>query len=249
MDIIESKPEVSYFRENYPVTGFQAYVLSEDYIEERIGNLRKKCGEEFQVGEYWKVEYKSQGNNDLLMWLDHSTQNIVCINQNFLNTSVYRPFEIMKNKDKIEVLQGNKINERLYFYSIDDNKTYYVSIDVLEKPSWDFKLTPIRRIFEPMGKDPVKTNIKVESSDIKLTKPKEHPEDVEYITLEKTDGYVKSKFAEWSLQIPKPSLVTGKGVEGKFKIKFNITSKYFEGNSLRTFDNQNITYTVVVKPK
>lgn len=248
LGIAQNTPEASYFMENFKVSKIQGYILSKDYVKGHIEELREKCGEEFRVGKYWKFQYKTPGNKDLTLWLDPAEEKVICVEQDFLNRSE-SGFAMLQKRSEIEATQGGTVNEKLYFYSLEENRTYYVSVKVSERPGWDFKMEPILRSYEPLDKSPVRMNLKVESSSAKLRKPEEYPSGVEYIKPKGLGGYVRSKFIKWQLEVPKPSPITGKGVTGKFDVVFNVTTKYFRGNEVRVLNSRNVSYTVAVNPR
>ena len=246
LEIINENPSAEYFLRAYPEARVQGYVISKDVIERGIDEIREDCGSDFREQAYWKFQYTEQKQNKtMIIWMDPQTRETACIVQELLNQDVVIPFGIKQTRKDLSVKKGQMLKETVYFYNINGDETYYVKIDVLEKPTWRIEVKPPVHLYKPMGKDPIEMNVKVEPSKLELVIPEKHPPDVGYMEIEGIEGFVKSKSVELTFYTPRP--VPFKEYEPeKFDLKLNITSTYFRGMRSFPYENQVLNYTITL---
>ena len=247
LEISTNNPEAKYFLNAYPQAKIQGYILSRNYIKNKIDELREECGEDFKEQEYWKMEYTDQRTNkSLTLWIDPYTEKVVCIIEKILNQTTSIPFGIYIPREKIETKQGSSIKEKIYFYNLNGNDTYYISLKVVKKPPWDIEIDPPAHLYKPMNMPPVVINVKTEPTKLMIGKPDRYPEGVEYIKPDDLGGFVKSKFVEWALKTPERSPITPP-ITGKFDLVFNVTAKQFSNGQYKVFSSKLINYTIELR--
>ncbi len=246
LEIINENPSAKYFLRAYPEARVQGYVISKDIIEREIDEIRENCGPDFEEKAYWKFQYTEQKQNKTMtIWMDPQTRETICIVQELLNQDVVIPFGIKQTRKDLSVKKGQTLKENIYFYNINGNETYYVEIDVLEKPPWRIEVKPPVHLYKPMGKDPIEMNVKVEPSKLELVKPEKHPPDESYIEVDGIEGFVKSKPVELTFYTPRPAPFKEYEKE-KFNLKLNITSSYFRGMRSFHYESQILNYTITL---
>lgn len=75
--IAKTLPMVQEFLGEHPNAEIKVALWNSDAVEENIVEIRESCGQQMEVKSYWKVVV-TEGNLDLEVWIDESTQKVVC---------------------------------------------------------------------------------------------------------------------------------------------------------------------------
>lgn len=248
LKVTTENPMARYFLDNYPNAKVQGYMISEEYVEKNIEEIRKDCGDEFEEQDYWKFQYIEQRENkSMSMWIAPKTGDVVCIIQEIFRPDVIIPFGIKQYREELTVKRGQGLKESINFFNVNGNQTYYIEVKVVEKPPWELKIEPPTRLYKPVEKEPVSMNVKMEPSKLELVKPEKYPSDVTYIELEDIDGFVKSKPVTISiLETPQP--IPFREYEKEYyNLTLNVTSRYFFGRRSMLHESHIINYTVMLE--
>jgi len=73
----QSLPQVKEFLAQYPTAKIVVTLWDSTTVEKNIVSIRADCGEQFAVGDYYKVAI-TDPSFSLVVWLDKSTQNVMC---------------------------------------------------------------------------------------------------------------------------------------------------------------------------
>jgi hypothetical protein len=237
------------FLSTHPDTSIQGYMISKNAVENQIDEIRKDCGEYFKVQDYWKFVYtEPKENKSMVVWRDPETKAISCVAQELVSQNLVVQLGVKQERKEIKVNRGETFEEVLHFFNINGDETYYVKIEVLEKPPWFMKVEPPAHMHKPLGKDPIEMNIKVEPSKLLLFKPEKHPPGEAYMEVEGINGLVKTKPVSFIFETPRPAPLKQYDRE-TFSLSLNITSSYYRGMRSYHYENHIINYTVVLKEK
>lgn len=75
--IAKALPMVQEFLGEHPNAEIKVALWNSDVVEGNIVEIRESCGQQMEAKSYWKV-IVTEGNLDLEVWIDESTQQVVC---------------------------------------------------------------------------------------------------------------------------------------------------------------------------
>ncbi|UCG95910.1 MAG: hypothetical protein JSV92_02615 [archaeon] len=246
LEVIDQNPMAQKFLQAYPRAKVQGYFISEGVIEKEIEEIRQDCGDGFEKQGYWKFQYTDvKENKSMTLWVDPETRETVCMVQEILNQDIVIPLGIKQNREELKVRKGSEFGEALYFYNINGNTTYYVKVDILERPSFRVEMEPMVQRYNPMDRDPVDMNVKVEPSELKMAEPEKHPPDEKYIQIEGIEGYVMAKSVGFRFYSPKPKPYEEYPQE-KYNFRLNVSAIYYKGMRSYHYDSWLVNYTIIL---
>lgn len=246
MGAVEQNPLAQQFLQKFPKARVQGYFLSEDAVEKDLEEIRENCGPDFEGQAYWKFQYTDlKENKSMTLWVDPDTKATACMVQKILNQDVAVPFGIKQNREEIKVKKGSEFGESLQFYTINSNMTYYIKVDILEKPPFRVEMEPMVQRYKPMGKDPIDMNVKIESSELKMAEPEKHPPDEKYIQIEGIDGYFMAKSVVFTFYSPDPKPFEEYPQE-KYNLRLNVSASYYKGMRAYHYDSWLLNYTIIL---